>query len=68
MLDRESRLEVRQARARLPRRAATVPVPEAQGDPFLARAAPGWPYLAWAVIWLLLVLALGLVSFERREL
>ena len=31
-------------------------------------AAPAWPYLAWAGIWLLLVLALGLVSFERREL
>ena len=42
--------------------------PEAQGDPFLARSAPTWPYLAWAGIWLLLVLVLGLVSFERREL
>ena len=43
-------------------------LPEAQGDPFLAPAAPAWPYLAWAGVWLLLVLALGLVSFERREL
>jgi ABC-type transport system involved in multi-copper enzyme maturation permease subunit len=39
-----------------------------QGDPFLALAAPPWQYLAWACIWLLLVLTLGLVSFERREL
>jgi ABC-type transport system involved in multi-copper enzyme maturation permease subunit len=42
--------------------------PVATGDPFLALAAPPWPYLAWAGIWLVLVLALGLVSFERREL
>lgn len=42
--------------------------PVGQGDPFLALAAPPWQYLAWAGIWLLLVLALGLVSFERREL
>ncbi len=40
----------------------------AQGDPFLALTAPPWPYLTWAGIWLLLVLVLGLVSFERREL
>jgi ABC-type transport system involved in multi-copper enzyme maturation permease subunit len=43
-------------------------LPAAQGDPFLALAAPPWPYLVWAGIWLLLVLVLGLVSFERREL
>ena len=42
--------------------------PEAQGDPFIATSAPAWPYVAWAGVWLLLVLALGLVSFERREL
>jgi ABC-type transport system involved in multi-copper enzyme maturation permease subunit len=42
--------------------------PVGQGDPFLALAAPPWQFLAWAGIWLLLVLALGLVSFERREL
>jgi ABC-type transport system involved in multi-copper enzyme maturation permease subunit len=39
-----------------------------QGDPFYASAAPSWPYLAWAAIWLALVLVLSLVSFERREL
>jgi ABC-type transport system involved in multi-copper enzyme maturation permease subunit len=42
--------------------------PVATGDPFLALSAPPWPYLAWAGIWLLLVLVLGVVSFERREL
>jgi ABC-type transport system involved in multi-copper enzyme maturation permease subunit len=42
--------------------------PEVQGDPFFASSAPPWPYLAWAGVWLLLVLVLGLVSFERREL
>jgi ABC-type transport system involved in multi-copper enzyme maturation permease subunit len=39
-----------------------------QGDPFYASAAPSWPYLAWAGIWLVGVLVLSLVSFERREL
>lgn len=42
--------------------------PAAQGDPFLSLTAPSWQYLTWAGIWLLLVLVLGLVSFERREL
>jgi hypothetical protein len=42
--------------------------PEAQGNPFFASAAPPWPYLTWAGIWLVLVLVLGVVSFERREL
>jgi ABC-2 type transport system permease protein len=42
--------------------------PVGQGDPFLAVAGPAWPYLTWAAIWLVLVLLLGLVSFERREL
>jgi hypothetical protein len=42
--------------------------PVGQGDPFLALAAPPWQYLAWAGVWLAGVLALGLFSFERREL
>jgi ABC-type transport system involved in multi-copper enzyme maturation permease subunit len=42
--------------------------PEVQGNPFYAPSAPAWPYLVWAGIWILLVLVLGLVSFERREL
>jgi ABC-type transport system involved in multi-copper enzyme maturation permease subunit len=42
--------------------------PVAGGDPFLALAPPSWQYLAWAGIWVLLVLVLGLVSFQRREL
>jgi ABC-type transport system involved in multi-copper enzyme maturation permease subunit len=42
--------------------------PVAQADPFLAAAAPPWTYLTWAAIWLVLVLMLGLISFERREL
>jgi len=41
--------------------------PLGQGDPFLALAAPAWPYLTWAGIWLAGVLLLGLVSFARRE-
>ena len=42
--------------------------PGAQGNPFMSLAAPSWPYLTWAGIWLVLVLVLGLTSFERREL
>jgi hypothetical protein len=42
--------------------------PEARGNPFMSLAAPSWQYLTWAAIWLMLVLALGLTSFERREL
>lgn len=36
--------------------------------PFFTQTAPTWQYLTWASIWLLLVLVLGLVSLERREL
>ena len=36
--------------------------------PFYAQSAPSWPYLVWVACWFLLVLAAGLVSFERREL
>jgi ABC-type transport system involved in multi-copper enzyme maturation permease subunit len=39
-----------------------------QGNPFFALAAPSWPYLTWAALWFLVVLAAALVSFERREL
>ena len=38
------------------------------GDPFFVSAAPSWQYLAWAGIWLILILLAGLTSFERREL
>lgn len=37
-------------------------------NPFFAGSGPSWPYLVWAAIWFVLVLTLGLVSFERREL
>jgi len=36
--------------------------------PFFAYTGPSWQYLAWSVIWLLLVGLLGLLSLERREL
>jgi ABC-type transport system involved in multi-copper enzyme maturation permease subunit len=38
------------------------------GNPFFSPAAPTWPYLTWAVVWFVLVLMLGVLSFERREL
>lgn len=37
-------------------------------NPFFAAAAPAWSYLTWAGIWLVLILALGVLSFQRREL
>jgi len=39
-----------------------------RGDPFYAGAAPSAGYLAWAAVWFLVILAAGVVSFERREL
>jgi ABC-type transport system involved in multi-copper enzyme maturation permease subunit len=41
---------------------------EARGDPFFATAAPAGTYLVWAAAWFALILALGVISFERREL
>ena len=38
------------------------------GDPFIAQHPPSWPYLLWVVGWFLVVLGLGAVSFQRREL
>jgi ABC-type transport system involved in multi-copper enzyme maturation permease subunit len=38
------------------------------GNPFFSQTGAGWSYLAWAAVWLLAVLALGVISFERREL
>ena len=37
-------------------------------DPFFSAAAPAWPYLTWTGIWFVVVLVLGVVSFQRREL
>jgi ABC-type transport system involved in multi-copper enzyme maturation permease subunit len=39
-----------------------------QRDPFFAQGAPSAPYLLWVACWFLVVLAVGLVSFQRREL
>ncbi len=38
-----------------------------RNDPFFAKAPPSAGYLAWVGVWFVLVLAAGLVSFERRE-
>jgi len=38
------------------------------GNPFFSAAGPTWAYLLWAALWFVIVLGLGLVSFERREL
>jgi len=41
---------------------------DSRGDPFFAASGPTWAYLTWAAIWLVLILALSVASFERREL
>jgi ABC-type transport system involved in multi-copper enzyme maturation permease subunit len=37
-------------------------------NPFFAQAPPTWTYLIWVGVWFLAVLAIGAISFERREL
>jgi ABC-type transport system involved in multi-copper enzyme maturation permease subunit len=39
-----------------------------RGNPFFAASGPSWSYLTWAAVWFVIVLALGVASFERREL
>lgn len=38
------------------------------GNPFFALSPPSWAYVAYSVIWFLVVLGIGMVSFQRREL
>lgn len=38
------------------------------GNPFFALGPPSWQYLVWAGFWFVVVLAVALFSFERREL
>ena len=40
----------------------------AAANPFFADAPPSTPSLAWALVWVVVVLALAAWSFERREL
>jgi ABC-type transport system involved in multi-copper enzyme maturation permease subunit len=39
-----------------------------RADPFVAQHPPSIAYLIWVVCWFALVLGLGMLSFERREL
>ena len=39
-----------------------------RGDPFFAAGPPSVGYLAWAAVWFVLVLLLGVISFRQREL
>jgi hypothetical protein len=38
------------------------------GDPFFAPSAPSAGYLVFVVCWFVLVLAIGTIGFERKEL
>ena len=38
------------------------------GNPFFVQSPPTWTYLLWVGIWFLAILALGIFSFDRREL
>ncbi|MEV5412942.1 ABC transporter permease [Thermopolyspora sp. NPDC052614] len=39
-----------------------------EGHPFLSTASPTATYLAWATLWVALILGLAAVSFQRRDL
>jgi ABC-type transport system involved in multi-copper enzyme maturation permease subunit len=41
---------------------------EASGNPFFVKSGPATAYLIWAAAWLIAVLAVGIWSFNRREL
>jgi len=41
---------------------------QSRGNPFFAQGAPSWAYLLWVACWLVLVLGVAVVSFDRREL
>lgn len=38
------------------------------GDPFFALSTPSWTYLVYTAFWVIVVFAIGMVSFARREL
>ena len=42
--------------------------PAADANPFFASTPPPLPFLAWSVAWVVLVLALTVVSLDRRDL
>ncbi|HWE57466.1 MAG TPA: ABC transporter permease [Acidimicrobiales bacterium] len=39
-----------------------------RSDPFTAHSGPAWTYLLWVVAWFAVVMAAGVISFERRDL
>jgi ABC-type transport system involved in multi-copper enzyme maturation permease subunit len=39
-----------------------------RANPFSVLGAPTWPYLLWVAFWFAIVLALGVLSFQRREM
>jgi ABC-type transport system involved in multi-copper enzyme maturation permease subunit len=42
--------------------------PAADANPFFASSPPPLPFLAWSVAWIVLVLALTVISLDRRDL
>jgi ABC-type transport system involved in multi-copper enzyme maturation permease subunit len=42
--------------------------PAAQANPFFAAAPPPAPFVAWSVVWIVLVMALAALSLARRDL
>ena len=42
--------------------------PAADANPFFASTPPPLPFLAWSVAWIVLVLALTVISLDRRDL
>jgi ABC-2 type transport system permease protein len=48
--------------------AAASANPVAEANPFFASSPPTVGFLAWAVVWVLLVTAVAALSLRRREL
>ncbi|HLB78409.1 MAG TPA: ABC transporter permease, partial [Candidatus Dormibacteraeota bacterium] len=48
--------------------AAQNTVRQSAANPFYASSYPAWPYLAWVTLWIVVIVGLAVLSFQRREL
>jgi ABC-type transport system involved in multi-copper enzyme maturation permease subunit len=48
--------------------AAQNTVRQSAANPFYAPSYPAWPYLVWVALWIVAVVGLAVLSFQRREL
>lgn len=48
--------------------AAQNTVRQSAANPFYAPSYPAWPYLVWVACWIVAIVGLAVLSFQRREL